>query len=439
MHAAERRFRHPLSALAAGAALVVLLEVGRVEAAGRDYAWLLAEAAVAAAALFVAWRGQERLRLLPLLAIALAFHVALVWSHIAQDVPVDFDISIYTTQGQSLLDGDYPRSEYPTGAVSLFALETWLGEDARTPNALLMIVFQLAAVAAIWSLRTRWSAWVAALVALWPLNAYAWEFKFDLVPAALLAVGLALAYRERFGLAGLVLGIGAAVKWTPALAALALLVWLLASRRARDGLRHAVGFVVAFAALTLPYLVWDPDDVWAAYSIQGGRTITGESLPYLPLHWLGQADLGEDFTHEARVPDWADPAVTVMQLLILAGLLALAWLARGRLAAGVALAALAPVAFLLTNRIFSSQFLVVVLVAWAIAIALLARGRREQLLLGAAAAAASLLNAFVYPYVLPGPSGIWEPVSALMFAVALALTGWLLLTVARSHDYASPS
>ena len=46
---------------------------------------------------------------------------------------------------------------------------------------------------------------------LWPLNAYAWEFKFDLVPAALLAVGLALAYRERFGLAGLVLGIGAAV------------------------------------------------------------------------------------------------------------------------------------------------------------------------------------------------------------------------------------
>ena len=439
MHAAERRFRHPLLALAAGAALVVLFEVGRVEAAGRDYAWVLAEAAAAAAALFVAWRGQERLRLLPLLAIALAFHVALVWSHIAQDVPVDFDISIYTTQGQSLLDGDYPRSEYPTGAVSLFAVETWLGDDARTPNALLMIVFQLAAVAAIWSLCTRWSAWLAALVALWPLNAYAWEFKFDLVPAALLAVGLALAYRERFGLAGLVLGIGAAVKWTPALAALALLVWLLASRRARDGLRHAVGFVVAFAALTLPYLVWDPDDVWAAYSIQGGRTITGESLPYLPLHWLGQADLGEDFTHEAVVPDWADPAVTVVQLLILAGLLALAWLARGRLAAGVALAALAPVAFLLTNRIFSSQFLVVVLVAWAIAIALLARSRREQLLLGAAAAAASLLNAFVYPFVLPGPSGIWEPVSALMFAVALALTGWLLLSAVRGRDYATPS
>jgi hypothetical protein len=419
--------RQPLWALAAGAAGVVLLEIGRVQTS-RDYAWLLAEAAVTGAALFVAWQGQERLRLWPLLALAAGYHLALVWGHVASDVSVDFDISIFTGQGQSLLDGDYPRSEYPTGAVSLFAVETWLGDDsARTPNALLMIPFQLAAVAALWSLRTRWSAWLAALVALWPLNLYAWEFKFDLVPAALLAIGLALAYRERFGLAGLVLGVGAAVKWTPALAALALLVWLLASDRARDGVRQATGFVVAFLALTIPYLVWDAEDVLAAYEIQGDRTITGESLPYLPLHWLGQAELGEDFTHAAVVPGWADPVATIVQLLVLAGVLVLAWLARGRLAAGVALAALAPVVFLLTNRIFSSQFLIVLLVAWAIAIALLARTRREQLLLGAGAAAACLLNAFVYPFVLPGPSGIWEPVSALLFAVALALTGWLLL------------
>ena len=83
----------------------------------RDYAWLIAEAAVAAAALFIAWREQERLRLLPLLILAAGYHLALVWSHMAADIPVDFDISIFTSQGQSLLDGDYPRSEYPTGAV----------------------------------------------------------------------------------------------------------------------------------------------------------------------------------------------------------------------------------------------------------------------------------------------------------------------------------
>jgi hypothetical protein len=411
--------------------------LGRVRSE-RDYPWLFAEALVAGTALFVAWRGQERLRLLPLLAVALAFHVALVWLHIAERIPVDFDVSIFTRQGHSLLDGDYPRSEYPTGAVSVFAVESWLGDNARTPNALLMIPFQLTAVVAVWSLRTRWSAWLAALVALWPLNTYFWEFKFDLVPAALLAVGLAFAWRERWGLAGVVLGIGAAVKWTPALAALALVVWLVGSRRTGDALKHAVGFVVAFAVLTLPYLLWEPSDVWAAYSIQGGRTITGESLPYLPLHWLGQAELGESFTTEAVVPGWADPVATALQVVVLVGVLALAWLARGRLAVGVALAALAPVAFLLTNRIFSSQFLVVLLVAWAVAIALLARSRREQLLLGATAAAASFLNAFVYPFALPGPSGVWEAASALMFGVALSLTGWLVLA-SRRADYASPS
>ena len=103
------------------------------------------------------------------------------------------------------------------------------------------------------------------------------------------------------------------------------------------------------------------------------------------------------------------------------------------------MAALAPAVFLLTNRIFSSQFLVVLLVAWAVAIALLARTRREQLLLGAAAAAASLLNAFVYPFVLPGPSGIWEPVSALMFAVALFAHRLVAPDRRPRSDYASPS
>ncbi|MGH3017417.1 MAG: glycosyltransferase 87 family protein [Gaiellaceae bacterium] len=257
------------------------------------------------------------------------------------------------------------------------------------------------------------------------------------MPAALLAVGLALAYRERFGLAGIVLGVGAAVKWTPALAALALLVWLLASRREREGFRHAAGFVVTFGALTLPYLAWEADDVLAAYEIQGGRTITGESLPYLPLHWLGQAELGEDFTHAAVVPDWADPAASVVQLLVLAGVIAIAWLARGRLAAGVAVAALTPAVFLLTNRIFSSQFLVLLLVAWAVAISLLALVANSSCSVGGRGGKPP--QRLRVPIRTTGPSGIWEPVSALMFAVALALTGWLLLTASRGRDYASPS
>ena len=412
---------------------MVLLDAGRVHTGQRDYLWLLAEAFVAGVALFLAWRSQEQLRLLPVIAVAAAFQAALVGVHLAVGVPVDYDVSVFTTQGQSVLDGHYPRSEYPTGAVSVFTVETWLGGgSARAANAWLMIPFQLAAVVAIWSLRTRWTAWLAALVAIWPLNAYSSEFKFDLVPAALLAVGLALAYRERFGFAGVALGLGAAAKWTPALAALALLVWLLSSRRSREAARHAAGFVVAFALLTLPFLAWDPRHVLAAYSIQGGRTLTGESVWYLPLHWLGQAQLGDDFTHAASVPGWADPGATAVQLLVVAAVLVLAARVRGVLACGVAVAALAPVSFLLANRVFSPQFLILLTVGWVVATALLARSRREQLLLGTAAAAATLFNAFVFPYVLPGGSWTWEACSALLFLVSLALTGWLLAAAATS-------
>ena len=40
----------------------------------------------------------------------------------------DVDTSeVYRDQGNALLDGDYPRSEYPTGAVLLFAFEALLG------------------------------------------------------------------------------------------------------------------------------------------------------------------------------------------------------------------------------------------------------------------------------------------------------------------------
>lgn len=415
----------------------MLLDFGRVHSGRRDYVWLIAEALAAAAALLLVWRTQERLRLLPLLVIGGGLQAALVGVHLAQEIPIDYDVIVFRTQGQALLDGHYPRSEYPTGAVSLFAFETWIGGgSARTANAWLMIPFQLATVGAIWSLRTRWSAWLAALVALWPLDAYAWEFKFDLVPAALLAVGLALAYRERFGLAGVALGIGAAVKWTPALATLALVVWLVSSKRSREAVRHAAGFLAAFVVLTLPYLVWDPRHVLDAYSIQGGRTITGESFWYLPLHWLGQAQLGDDFTQAASVPGWADPTATVLQLAIVAGVLVLAVRVRGALACGVAVAALTPVAFLLTNRIFSPQFLVPLLACWVIATALVARSAREQLWLGAAAAASSISNAFVFPYVLPGGSRTWETCSTLLFLVGLVLTCWLLAAAATGAQTA---
>jgi hypothetical protein len=419
------------AALGVAAAFIVCAEGLRGGATnGASPAWLTLEASAAAGALLVAWRHQDELRLVPLVALTACYGLAIVLVHQSVGIPGDTDARVYATQGNQLLDGDYPRSEYPVGAVLLFGVDALLGgDDVRTAHGLLMIPFQVITVGAVWVLRTPWSGWLAALLAVWPASLFFVYLRFDAVVAALLVVGLVLARRERWGLAGAALGVGSAVKWSPALACGVLIVWLLASGRARTAVRHGVAFAVAFAALNIPFLVWDAADLLAAYTTQSTRGIIAESLPYLPLRLLGLAELsaGGHIWEEAIVPSWADGAAIAGQVVLLAAVVAVAVVARGRLDAAVACAALAPAVFLLTNRVFSPQFALVVIAAWSVAAALLARSARDQLALGSAAMIATYANAVV----IPGFADPFLPWSALFFTVALALTGWLLYSIVR--------
>ena len=430
--------RRPHLVLLAGVAAVLAAEAGYQT--WTSVAWLFLQGAVALTALLVAWGAQSRLRLPPVLGLALALQGGLVAVHLALGATADVDSeTVYRLQGNALLDGDYPRSEYPTGAVLLFALEALLGGgETRVANALLMLPFGLLAVAAIWALRTRWSAWLAVVVALWPANAYYWEFKFDLVPAALLAAGLVLAWRERWALSGLALGLGTAVKWSPALAFATLAVTLLASGRRRALGVHALAFALVVVLVHLPFLVWSPGDVAAAYTRQGGRGITAESLWYLLLRPLDLAHVRGHLSFSAGAPDWANVGAGLLQVLLLLLVLAAAVRVRRDQRAAVALAALAPVLFLLTNRIFSPQFLVPLLTAWAIAGALLVTTEREQLLLGLTMAAAAAANAFVYPFALPFYAQTWPILSAILFGLGLGLTGWLVARALRPARAQSP-
>lgn len=435
--AAGRRSPHVVLALAALAAIATepAVQYGRTHDTREGHVLvalgLLIRAGCAAGALLYAWRVQYKLRLGPILLVGLAFQLAWIGTHLALHVKPDQDLVFYRQQGHALLQGEYPHSEYPTGAVLLFALENWLGGGTnRIPHALLMVPCQLAIVVAIWSLRTRWSPWLAALVAVWPLNAFHWEFRYDLLPTALLAVGLALAFRGRWLGSGVMLGAGAAVKWTPALSMLALLVWLISTGRRRLAGMAALGFALSWGALTLPLLAWRPSEVLDAYTRQGDRGITGESIWYLPLRALGLARLGGYLSWDAHAPRWASIGVVVLQIVVILALLALVWRFRS-VASAVSVSALVPVVFLLTNRIFSSQFLVTIFVAWALAAALVVRTRREQLAVGALAAAATGANALVHPYTVPR---VWELASAGLFALALALTGWLLFATARAAE-----
>jgi hypothetical protein len=154
----------------------------------------------------------------------------------------------------------------------------------------------------------------------------------------------------------------------------------------------------------LPFLAWSPDEVLAAYSRQSGRAITPESVWYLLLRPFDLAHVRTHISFSAGAPGWADASATVLQVLAVLAVVGAAVVSRPRLRAAVALAGLAPAAFLLTNRIFSPQFVLVLFAAG---------------------------NAFVYPFALPWYDITWPLCSALLFFAGLTLTAWLALRAAR--------
>lgn len=416
------RSSRPHLALALAALTIVALEWAPRDWVTEWARWVL-EAGVAGVALMIAWRRQTELRLIPILSVSLVFHLLLILVHLHVGSGGDYEPqTIYAPQGEALLAGDYPESEYPTGAVLLFAFEALVGgDDVGVSHAFLMVPFQLAIVLGIWSLRTRWSAWFAAFVGLWPLNEHFWEFRFDLAPTALLLLGLVLALRERWIPSGLLLGVGTAVKWTPALSVLTLALWLL--WRGRPGRAAALvgAAVLAFLALTLPFLAWSPDEVVAAYTTQGGRDVTGESVFYPLLRLFGIARVESFYDAPLMVPGWVDGAMIAVQAIAVLGTVMCA-VTVPRLREATVLAAATPVVFLLTNRIFSPQFLVLLTVAWAFAGALVSSNRYDQLLIGGLAMVATLANILVYPTSLYH----WLYASTVLFIAAFAATAWML-------------
>jgi hypothetical protein len=440
-----RRFLpvHPGSAephLILGAAAVVVLLTEYAARKQGSVAWILMGAAVSLGAFVVAWRSQDRLRLAPLLALTLAFQLAWIGLHLWLDVTSLDSSVLYRIWGNSLLHGHYPDAQYPPGAVLVFALDALLGGGpTRTSHAFLMIPLQLATVAAVWALRTRWSCWLAALVALWPLDAFSWEFRFDLVPTALLALGLLFALRERWALSGALLGLGAAAKWTPALAAAALAVWLVAGRRWRPARAHVLAFGLVFVGLQLPFVVWSSSHALYSYRYFNGQGVTGESIWYLVLAPLGHASVPlREFWLPATVPGWATSMTEAVQGCVLLTLGIAAWRARASARAGVAIAAMAPVLFLFWNRVFSPQYLVLIVPAWAIAGALLLHGRFEQLAFGVAIMAATTANALVYPYTL-FQAGLWRLASAAMFLIGIATSVWIVVRAVQLAGAGEPA
>jgi 4-amino-4-deoxy-L-arabinose transferase-like glycosyltransferase len=273
------------------------------------------------------------------LAVALAATLAFrLWLAVA--VPIMGDEAYFVLWGRHPALGFY---DHPPMVGWLLALLVRLSEAAwvvRLPVLLLpvLVAFLVRHALIAWFERDESTADLAAIaVLLMPVNVWIVFITTD-TPLILFSVASILAFaRERFLLAGVLLGLAFLSKYFAVLLGLAYLVWAIAARRPR-------AFALVFAG-ALPFalvnLYWNWQACWCNVMFNGINRHEGAKLawatpvlyaaslaylagPLLWFAWKGRARLREP-AHGALLAAWLVPLV-VFALLSPVRLIGLHWL-----------------------------------------------------------------------------------------------------------------
>ncbi len=228
------------------------------------------------------------------------------------------DVTEYESYGSKMLDGAVPyrdfRMEYPPGASLMFVLPatgvvaggSTRGVEWSPANAAArryyrgftsLVLLQLAAIILLTALTLRamhrpvWMVALAlAVVACSPLLiGRVLTERFDVLPAALSSVALAVAVRGHHRLGGVVMGLGAATKVYPALLVPLLVLAALRQRGAREALLAAAGAIAAATLVILPFALASPSGTWDALRVQFRGGLQIESLASSVLVMTGHA------------------------------------------------------------------------------------------------------------------------------------------------------
>ena len=287
--------------------------------------------------------------------------------------------------GRGLAEGEVPylgqepdkQVEYPvlTGAVMWATAQlvpSGGSADQRSRwyfdvNVLGLAVAAAATVVATAALAGR-RPWDAALVAAAPVLALAGTVNWDLYAVALLALGMLAWARDRPVAAGVLIGLAGAAKFYPLFVLGPLLVLCLRAGRMREFWAALVAAVCGWSAVNVPVMLADFDGWSKFYRLSEERGAGFSSI------WFVLSQQGH-------------PVPQGTLNLLAGGLFALACLAIAvlGLAAPVRprlpqLVFLVVAAFLLTNKVYSPQY-----VLWLLPLAALARPRWRDLLIWQAA------------------------------------------------------
>ena len=287
----------------------------------------------------------------------------------------------------------------------------------------LFIAFLVTVVATALTVRRR--PWDAAMVALAPTMILAATINWDLLAIAFAALALLAWSRSRTFVAGLMLGLAIAAKFYPVVFLGGFLVLAIRTGKWRDFGRLAVGTVVGWLVVNLPFAVLANEGWRHFYEFSSER---GQDFGSL---WYAITLVGVD-----GVPaDSLNLVATGLLVIACAGIavLALGAQRRPRLAQVLFLIV---AAFIVTNKVYSPQY-----VLWLVPLAALARPRWRDFLIWQAGELVYFVAIwwFLVGYGIEDTHGLTEQWYAVAVFVHIAATLWLAGMVVRdildpSHD-----
>ena len=415
--------------------------------------------------------SRRTLALLVVASVLLAIGCfAVVWSQ-ADDASA-WDVPRYQAFGARMAEGEVPyrdfRLEYPPGALPAFVLpihgfgstdgpvwEPELNAPARRyarSFALLMLALLVSTVIATATslrlLRAPLSQCGAALglLALSPLLLGELVLtRFDMWPAALTSVALALLLRMRFLLSALALGAAIAAKLYPALLVPSAVIQAWRSRGPRAGVMTLVVTSAAALAIFLPFFALAPSEALWPIRVQLERGLHAESLGgsalvaahvltlQLDLHGFPmptvpvRLDESSNGLSTAELVGASADVIGALSTIATVALLVWLWARFGRGPSSpdrlVLVVAATLSVELAVGRVLSPQFLI-----WLLPVVPLVVGRRGQVASALLAAALLLTHAwFPGPYrdyvnlLSAGPTALLLVRNAVLLALLAAL------------------
>ncbi|MFJ9807414.1 glycosyltransferase family 87 protein [Streptomyces sp. NPDC101158] len=329
------------------------------------------------------------------------------------------------------IGGDIPFLEYPVLTGLFMEVAAWLTpgdgdlnqrEQAYwLANAGLLLV--CTAVLAVCVARThRRRPWDGLLVALAPAFALTATINWDLLAVTLTAAALLMWARSRPLGFGVLLGLATAAKFYPILLLVPVFLLCWRAGKWRAFATAVLGAVGAWLVVNLPVMLLAPEGWKQFYVFSTERNIDFGSF------WL----LISQITGESIRPATANYYALFLMMLAAAGLAYLVFNAprRPRL---VQLAFLIVAAFVLTNKVYSPQY-----VLWLVPLAALARPRWRDFLVWQACEVMYFLGIWLYLAYTSSGNKQGLPTDGYQFVIVLHLLGTLYLCVLVVRDILAP-